>query len=1358
MEDALNCYNTRARTTFKFLFVVGFLMILLTGLYSQGRGIKFLRNYSDDEYDHLPQNFGMVQGKNGLLYFANIAGVLEYDGVSWRLHYLGPILMKSLAIDESGTIFVGGGNNDIWRLSPNAAGQLNFVSLLDQIPKENKKFGSVRTTHALKGKVYFVAKNHLFIWNHKKMVTLKSIGDFKGSFIYNEEVIVQDSEKGMLRIVGNRLIPLPGGKQFGSSRIRIFTPFSGRGDNEIILTGSREMKLLLYDGQRTILFKTDLDAKFEDLKLHHGIRLSSGEFALGTRIGLFILDSKGRLIQKFDRSTGLQNENVYYVFQDNYGNIWLCLDQGITKIQYNSPLTQFNVRTNLPGLVLSTIRHRGKLYAGTSDGLFQKGEGSTFIHIPGISGKCNSLLSTGDHLLAATEDGVFQVEENSLSRIAADVSLTLLASKYYDGVIWCGTDNNTLLALENPDGQWRETYRLEQLEGSIHCIVETAPGELWLGTAGENVIKLVFKDKFAPPAVHTFGKNENLIGRETYVAQITGNMTTATSNGLFKFNKETGTFIPDSLLGEAYKGGESAKPVFRIIEDSKRHIWFTSESRNYQVIPSKDGGFDIDAKPFRPMPLKQINVIYPDADEKVVWFGGTDGLFRFNTSMEKNYSLPFKALVRKVVLNQRSEHPTDLFFGHIDKESPLPEIDFRDRNIYFEYAAPFYENESDTVYQCRLVGYDDQWTAWSEDSNISYTNLDPGDYTFQVKAKNVYETESEVGVYSFRVLIPWYMSWWMISIYILLLVFSFYMAVRWRSQRLFREKMRLEKIVKERTSEIQEQKNQLEHQTIQLRNQSEKLKEMDHVKARFFANISHEFRTPLTLIMGPLEQMLAQTPDENLKKKYFSMLHHSQQLLNLINQLLDLSRLDSGKEKLRAARRNIVPFIKGIAANFEAAAQKKGLDLQIHAQSDEILFYFDDQKMEKVMNNLLMNAVKYTPLNGQIRVSTSQEDQFVKISVKDSGRGISPDQINFIFDRFFQADGAKRGGEEGTGIGLALVKEYVDLHHGKIDVHSREDKGAEFVLRFPRGKAHLEPGQLVNEEEIHIPAVQPRKAPDFETEMDIPEPSELVAEEEDNGKPTILVVEDNKEMRRYISESLQAEYQVLESENGEEGVETARKVIPDIIVSDIMMPGIDGYELCRTLKKDMKTSHIPIVLLTAKASEDSMVAGLDTGADDYITKPFNTRILRTRIKNLVELREQLQTKIRNQILLEPEKIDVSSMDRKFIKELKEAINNNISDSNFGVKALSKLIIMDRTTIYRKIKALTGETPQIFIRSYRLLRGAELLRKGFGTVSQVAVEVGFSNIAYFTTCFKEKFDILPSVYMETESGKEDLKNI
>jgi len=570
------------------------------------------------------------------------------------------------------------------------------------------------------------------------------------------------------------------------------------------------------------------------------------------------------------------------------------------------------------------------------------------------------------------------------------------------------------------------------------------------------------------------------------------------------------------------------------------------------------------------------------------------------------------------------------------------------------------------------------------------------------------------------------------------------------------EKLRLEQEVKDRTREIEE-KNRL------LEEQSEKLKEMDRLKSRFFANISHEFRTPLTLIMGPLEQVINDYDDPRLIESMVPALRNSQRLLALINQLLDLSKLEGGRMTLHAVRQDVIPFLKGVLSSFHSPAAPKRVQLEIESPQETILLYFDDEKLEKVLVNLVANAVKFTPEDSCIRVTVREQRQgnkqfpegFLEIVTADNGIGIPHAQLPYIFDRFYQVEDADKTNlkikQTGTGIGLALVKELIDLHHGSVSLTSRqgENSGTEFTVRLPLGKSLFKPSEFSSND---------HRSPTDKFNhllLDLDDPTvtdtngtDEHSDESDASKPEkqiLLVVEDNPEVRRYICRPLQHEYEVKEACNGKEGLEAALRIIPDLIISDVMMPEMDGFSMCKQLKKDVKTSHIPIILLTARASDESVIKGLEQGADDYITKPFNSKILKTRIKNLIDLRRHYQQGIQRELMLQPSEIKISSIDGEFMKDLKSILDKNLSSSEFNVEDLADRLFMSRATLNRKLRSLSGESTNKFIQSYRLQRAAQLLKADFGNVTEVAFEVGFSNSAYFTRCFKEKFHQLPHNY-------------
>ncbi len=1340
------------------LFVLFFLAPL--ALCPQDSGNKYFKNYSFKEYGHQPQNWDMVQDKDGVLYIANQGGLLVFDGVSWRVAGVpGFDSVRSMAMDATGTIFLGGKNNTGY-LAAGPGGRLEYISLLEHFGQKVKNFSNVWQTLATRDGVYFRTTHYLFFWDGTHIDLVDTRYPIIASFVPGGELIVQQKNQGLMRLKGTALTPLPGGDLPGGEKIRMMTPYGGENPGQTLLTGTRSRGFFLYDGKAFTPFPTEVDGYIKEKKLYQGIRLSSGDFAMATlEGGLVIMDPDGRLKYLFNETKGLQDNKVHRVFEDKHGNLWLCLDKGVSKIEYRSPFFLYGETSGLPGSALSVARARGTLYAGTTNGLYVLDTSSQFRPVPGIKSSCWALLPIEDGLLAATTEGLFRAGEKSEALIAGGPCFSLAHSHRFPGWVWCGTSTGlTVLAKEN--NRWKVTHRFTTPYQNIRHMVEDPQGTLWLCPGAGGVLRANFPDGIQTPEFTPYGTKNGLPAGGIYAATLAGQVGFATSKGMFRLNERTQTFVPGKILGEPFAGG--SRPVFRIAEDGNKHIWLHSESINYRALPGPRGIYRIQDQPFRRMFPVQVNGIYPDPNGKDTWFANLDGLCRYDAAERKELSLPFDVLIRKVMINGKL-----IFDGHgadQGSEDRVPELERREaKNFRFEVAGAFYEAETETRYRYFLDGHDDAWTPWSSEAVKDYTTINPGVYVFRAQARNVYYHLGNEAAFRFRVLPPWYGTPWAYAGYGIGLFLFVFLFVKWRVGKVKREKQRLETIVSERTGEISEKNKQLKQQ-------SEKLKEMDEIKSRFFANISHEFRTPLTLILGPLERMLSSRPDREQRDSLELMQRNAGQLLTCIDQLLDLSRFDSSKMKLQASPQDIVPFLKSIFALFLHKAQQKNIDLQFNSRREAITLYFDNNRMKQVITNLLSNALKFTTAGGTITLSVSTEEEpapgYAEITLIDTGQGIPKDQLPLIFDRFYQAAG-KNNNTGGAGIGLALARENVNLHMGTINVHSWEGKGTEFSIRLPLGRRHLEDDQIVEPPRDAPVEVEPvLRRPGGEADIPAPSPQKgtpeapaMKVEESGAGeqeKPVLLVVEDNTDARNFICNSFKANYTVLEAVDGNEGMDTAQKVIPDLIISDVMMPGTDGIQLCRSLKQDVRTSHIPIILLTAKASEESRVNGLETRADAYITKPHSEKVLKAQVKNLIDVRRQLQQKIRNAVLFQPDEINISSVDKKFIKEVKGAVVTDLSDPDLNVGKLCKKLTMNRTTLLRKLKALTGETPTEYIRSYRLQRAAQLLRDNFGNVSEVAFEAGFSNLSYFSKCFKEKFHQSPLDYQASKSqprGKE-----
>jgi signal transduction histidine kinase/ligand-binding sensor domain-containing protein/AraC-like DNA-binding protein len=855
----------------------------------------------------------------------------------------------------------------------------------------------------------------------------------------------------------------------------------------------------------------------------------------------------------------------------------------------------------------------------------------------------------------------------------------------------------------------------------IVCIYEDSSGRLWIGTLdGLNRLDYPrseqpeFRRYYHDPA------NPNSVSDNTINAiyeDSKGRMWIGTQRGLDLFDINTNRFIAVNIIE-----GSTNNIIQKIIEDDHGNLWIrwgenlvrynpdTGDTRVYderdEFIPEgQHGRFD--------------QVLYR-GKSGTMYYGGVNRFVTFDPDrLEDNPNPPPIVITNFLFHNKPVDIAKDSPLKGSIIETKLIELPYDGNILSFEFAALDFTNPSKNQYAYKMTGVDDEWVYTDATRRYAnYTNLDPGEYIFTVKASNSDGIWNEKGT-SIRIIInpPWWKTWWAYSFYVL-----FFLGLIYSLRRYEMNRVRLRNQVK-----IEEAKRKEREQ-------------VDQMKSTFFTNISHEFRTPLTLILGPLTKLAASESDENKKHNLRIMQRNAGRLLRLINQLLDFSKLESGKMNLQASEGDIVSFVKGLLMSFQSLAEQKHINYHFASDQRLIELYFDRDKAEKIFTNLISNAFKFTPTHGEITVSIAKNEHDVRIGVKDTGQGISAEKLPHILDRFYQADDSLTRNQGGTGIGLALTKELVELHHGTIEVTSKPNHGSEFLITLPTGRSHLTEDQIVAEDfilsEEPTTPIEPAEAFEASQTKDL---------QKTDSETIVLVVEDNADMRSYIRETLYPAYKVVEAFDGVEGVECAMEIIPDLIISDLMMPKKDGYQLCNEIKQDEATSHIPVILLTAKAERKDKLAGLELGADDYLIKPFDSQELQIRVKNLIEIRRKLQAAFKDSKVSFREEKLLSPVDQRFLERVMAIISDKLADEHFDVKQFSYKIGMSGTQLRRKMNALTGQSPNQFIRSMRLKEAARLIREEQQTVSEAAYLTGFNSLSYFSKCFKEEFGRAPSEY-------------
>ena len=698
----------------------------------------------------------------------------------------------------------------------------------------------------------------------------------------------------------------------------------------------------------------------------------------------------------------------------------------------------------------------------------------------------------------------------------------------------------------------------------------------------------------------------------------------------------------------------------------------------------------------------------PDGD---LMFGGVNGLTVFNPKALRATAMPAQVRITSLRANNKALTPRNtpgLLHEGIEFTTSVS-LSHDQNNLYIQFIATDLTQPERNQFSFYLEGAEQAWTHTGFNNFAQYLNLSPGEYTFNVKAANSDGVWNDTPtVLHIRINPPWYATIWAYAAYALLLGSVFRIIYRLH----LRQK--------------------LEHA------EAERMKELDLLKSRLYTNITHEFRTPLTVMLGIAEEMKQNhyaLQQETLRNDAEMLRRNGQHLLLLINQMLDLAKFDSGGMRLNMVQGDVVTFVKDLVKLFDSFSRSKNIQVHFQTESDAWVMAYDQEKLQAIVSNLLSNAIKFTPANGHVFVQISPSENAanpaIEFCIRDTGIGIPEGQMEHIFDRFYQVDNSATRTGEGTGIGLALVQEMVNLMKGHIRVESRPTIGSEFIVTLPV---------------TNLPDTIP-DAPAFSTDQAVfvpiylPDTKPGVPVVWDSEKPVVLVVEDHADVRRHLVQCLRDRYHILEATDGQVGITLALERVPDLVISDVMMSNRDGFELCDFLKNDERTSHIPIVLLTALAAAEDRIAGLRRGADAYLTKPFLREELLALLENLIKIRQRLQTRYSRGVSRET--LETNVLEDGFLQKIREIVEMHLRDAAFDMVQLSREVGMSHSQIFRKIKALTGRSPSVFIRRVRLQHARQLLETTTLSVAQIAYDTGFNSPNYFSRAFLEEFGKTPS---------------
>lgn len=1046
------------------------------------------------------------------------------------------------------------------------------------------------------------------------------------------------------------------------------------------------------------------------------------------------------LVAHDDNGRSLPHNTIYDLYADRDGIMWVgTYKKGVS--YYSESIFKFNMY-EWGDITCIEQADENKLWLGTNDHgilLWNRFTGKAEPFWRDAEGQLPnpvvSMLKSKDGKLwvGTFNGGLYCMNGSQVRSYKEGVGNALASNNVWalveddKGRIWIASLGGGLQCLEPSSGTF-ETYTSNNsalLENNVTSLCWGDDNTLFFGTANQGVGMMDMRTREIKKVQGQSGSMKMSNDAVNHVYKDSrGLIWIATREGLNVYDVRRHLFLDLSPVAEA-KGSFIAA----ITEDQERNMWVSTSRKVIRVTVASDGkgSYLFDSRAYNSEDGLQ-NCDFNQRSIKtlhngIIAIGGLYGVNVFAPDhIRYNKMLP-NVMFTGLSLFDEAVKVGQSYGGRVLIEKELNDVenvefDYKQNIFSVSFASDNYNLPEKTQYMYKLEGFNNDWlTLPLGVHNVTFTNLAPGKYVLRVKAINsdgyVGMKEATLGIV---VNPPFWMSWWAYLLYTIGLVVVFFLA-RYRMLKREREKFHLQ----------------------QIENEVAKNEEINNMKFRFFTNVSHELRTPLTLIISPLEGMLKETTDELQSTRLQLMYRNAQRLLHLVNQLLDFRKGEMSTHQLSLSEGDIISYVHSVCNSFLLMADKKHIQFSFFSGIDTFSMAFDADKVGKIVMNLLSNAFKFTPEGGRVTVMIEHvagTPDMLEIKIADTGIGISDVDKEHIFERFYQAD--HKGVEEttGNGIGLSLVRDFVTLHEGEVKVFDNIGTGSVFVIQFP--VKHVET-------QVQLP---PETGISIGEEEDKEIKEETREETERKDFPLLLIVDDNEDFRIFMRYSLELQYRVKLAVNGNEAWEMMQEELPDLVISDVMMPQMDGNELCRLIKQDKRTAHIPVILLTARQNTEAKLEGLQTGADDYVTKPFNMTILVLRIRKLIEL-SRYHRVTQGMIDPAPSEIVITSLDEKLIEKAIKYVEDNMSRTELSVEELSRELGMSRVHLYKKLLQIIGKTPIEFIRVIRLKRAAQLLRESQLHVSEVAFEVGFNNPKYFSRYFKDEFGVLPSVYQEKE---------
>lgn len=1086
-----------------------------------------------------------------------------------------------------------------------------------------------------------------------------------------------------------------------------------------------------YQPQQDIIVDSEINAgpfDFSQSKVHSLIEDKDHNVWLGIfQKGLILVPS---ISNKFDyygcksiHSNTIGSSCVMAIYTDEEATIWIGTDNdGLYAINdQGKQLRHYTHQAGNPQSVPGTILC---LYEDSNQELWLGSYFNGLARMNKQTGKCQDATS----LL----QGNLNAGKPKVSCIIEDKNKNLWVGTYGSGLYKINLPTQRVTYYESTRNE-NDDWSINRLPNDwISCLLEDENGMIWIGTYKGLAVLNPQTDNFI-----NYKKQNNLLPGYVVYSLLESSheeIWAGTSEGLVCLNKDRLTPV---LFTAA--DGLPSDIICGLAEDDKKNIWISTHQGISKLNPLKKkfinyyAGDGLQGNEFT------RTAVFKDRRGKI-FFGGTNGVTAFYPQNITEIKKEMNVLITGFYVANRPVKKGDKSDNNVITDTAVMDTEqftlaYNENTFSIDFSVLEFSNPDRISYQYKIKELGDEWISTQPGTNrVTYSGLKPGKYTFSVQARD-HNNFSNIRTVTIVITPPWYQTWWAKVFWGCLGALLIYALTMYILSRIHHRQ------------EVTRQKH---------------MEQINEAKLQFFINISHEIRTPMTLIISPLEKLLAEHSEK--QPVYLMIYRNAQRILRLINQLMDIRKLDKGQMHLKFRETDMVGFINDLMQTFNYQAQKKNITFTFEKElegADSLKVWIDLNNFDKVLMNVLSNAFKYTHEEGNIEVllRTGHNDayrgalkDYFEIDITDNGIGIDKNKIEQIFERFYQIDNDMTQSNFGTGIGLHLSRSLVELHHGIIKAENREDgQGTRFVIRLPLGSNHLKAEELENPEETgNEPTIsQLPQYSLYETEEE--NKTNEYRKHKAKTRYRVLIVEDDEEIRHYIRSELDSNFRIYECTNGREGLETILKEKPDLVISDVMMPEMDGITLCRKIKQNINVNHIPIILLTAKSKAEDQIEGLEIGADAYIVKPFNTELLRTSISNLIANRERLRGKLVGEQQVEEKitKIEMKSNDEILMSKVMKTINDHLADPALNVEMLAANVGMSRVHMHRKLKELTNQSARDFIRSIRLKQAANLLHEKNLSVSEVAYATGFSNLSHFSNTFRDFYGISPSEYKEQQ---------